>query len=203
MGRIGLKTLPKVCLFCILSSPKALNFASGGLQRARGGGGKLRGVPEGTGRTLPGPCPVRGVSPHRAYRGRAVRRPAAPVPPGPPRPPGRCSPQPSTEPRRGRGRGGGAEQLGPAVGGKSSLMLTGSLPSGQVCSAPPPLPVWKPLQAPDRDGEGARWVSPTSCCTVLRLACLQIHQIIHAKQPFRNHFLCFFETLLYSSICLI
>lgn len=33
-----------------------------------------------------------------------------------------------------------------AVGGKSSLMLTGPLPSGQVCSAPLPLPVWKPLQ---------------------------------------------------------
>lgn len=67
--------------------------------------------------------------------------------------------------------------------------------SATTCMETPP--------APDRDGEGARWVSPTSCCTVLRLACLQILQIIHAKQPFRNHFLCFFETLLYSSICLI
>lgn len=67
--------------------------------------------------------------------------------------------------------------------------------SSATCLETPP--------APDRNGKGARWVSSTSCCTVLRLACLQIHRIIHAKQPFRNHFLCFFETLLYSSICLI
>lgn len=33
-----------------------------------------------------------------------------------------------------------------AAGGKSSLMLPGPLPSGQVCSAIPKLPVWKPLQ---------------------------------------------------------
>lgn len=98
-------------------------------------------------------------------------------------------------------------QLGQAGGSR--------LPEGRAASCSPAAPFGPGLlsdssatcletpAAPDEDGKGARWVSSTSCCTVLRLACLQIHQIIHAKQPFRNHFLCFFETLLYSSICLI
>lgn len=86
--------------------------------------------------------------------------------------------------------------------GRSSLMLAAPLSpfgpgllsaSASTC----------PDHPPPGSREGARWVSPTSSRTVLRLACLQIHQIIHAKQPFRNHFLCFFEALLYSSICLI
>lgn len=107
--------------------------------------------------------------------------------------------QASAEPRAARA--GGREALGcrreeqphapwPAPFGPGLLS-----DSSATCLETPP--------APDKDGKGARWVSSTSCCTVLRLACLQIHQIIHAKQPFRNHFLCFFETLLYSSICLI
>lgn len=40
-----------------------------------------------------------------------------------------------------------------ATRGKSSLIFPGPLPSGQVCSATPPLPVWKPLQPQIRMGK--------------------------------------------------
>lgn len=203
-----MKTYPKVCRLILthippttpttpfpLLRPACLNFASSRVERARWGGGELGGVSEGAGRIPPGPCPLRRVTSRPGCAEAGI-----PLPPA-----RRCSPQRSLKPRRCRGAAqpsaGRLESLDRQV--KEQPDARGSSAFGTGLLHASATTCLESLPAPDRDGEGARWVSPTSCCTVLRLACLQIHQIIHAKQPFRNHFLCFLETLLYSSICLI
>lgn len=136
-----MKTLPKVCRFFIVCpppfpphsclSPELCQRLSreGQVGRRRGGWGSGEGRQDPTvfmSRGAPEPTRVRlcGVG--------SAARPAGAV---------ASNPQASPKPRAARA---GGRLL--AAGGKSSLTLAGPLPSGQVCSAIPPLPVWKPLQ---------------------------------------------------------
>lgn len=116
---------------------------------------------------LSGPCPVRRVPP-RLQRSSCAEI-GDPGTPWHPRPCRRCRAQP----RAPTGPRGCAALTGwrfSTVAGKSSQTLACSPPSGQVCSAPLPLPVWKPLQPQTGTGkvpDGFPLHLAVQCCALL------------------------------------